>query len=109
MARSSAGMGRCAPCRPGRGRSRNVRCRPPRPRREILLPAGGRAALRLDIELLRRLGEVAQEGWAEPALHVQVRRVVPVAASFRAPPIKAMLVPGERRVREYQCEAMLGI
>jgi hypothetical protein len=47
------------------------------------------AALRLNVQLLRGLRKIAEQGGAEPAFQVQLGRVVPVAATIFAPPVEA--------------------
>jgi hypothetical protein len=63
----------------------------------------------LDVQVLRRLRKVQKQRGAEPAFQGQLLRVVPIPAGLFSPPFKAILVPWERRQREDQREAILGI
>ena len=53
--------------------------------------------------------EVPEKRRTQPALHVELRRVVPVAAAIGPPPFQSELVAGKRRRCEDQREALLGI
>ncbi len=53
--------------------------------------------------------EVFEEGWAKPAFHLVLGRVVPVATIFRAAPFEFDGVAGEGCGREKEGEAVGGI
>jgi len=65
-------------------------------------------AFRLNVQLLRGLRKVPEQGGAEPAFQVQLGRVVPVAATVFAPPVEGILVSWKRRDGEDQRKAMVG-
>src|SRR4029453_13317162 len=61
--------------------------------------------LRSAIQLARRLVEILEECRTQPALHVELRRVIPVAAILLTPPLELDRITGKRRGREEQAEA----
>ena len=60
--------------------------------------------------MLRRFVEISKQGRAQPALHIEVRRAIPITAVLIGPyPIKLILMTGEGRRGEYQPEATISV
>ena len=60
--------------------------------------------------MLRRFVEISKQGRAQPALHIEVRRAIPITAVLIGPyPIKLTLMTGEGRRGEYQPEATISV
>jgi hypothetical protein len=53
--------------------------------------------------------EVPKKRWAQPSLHIELRRVVPVAAAVGPPPFQPELVARELRRCEDHSKALFGI
>jgi len=65
--------------------------------------------LYLGVERGWRIGEILKKSRTQPALHVQVSRVIPISTTFCPPPIEPILVTGKRRTGEDQRESFLRI
>jgi hypothetical protein len=79
-------------------------------RRRVLSPLRSGQRLHLSVKMLRRFVEISKQGRAQPALHIEVRRAIPITAVLIGPyPIKLILMTGEGRRGEYQPEATISV
>jgi hypothetical protein len=56
--------------------------------------------LYLGVERAWRIGKISEKSRTQPALHIQVSRVIPISTTFGPPPIEPILVTRKRSAGE---------